>query len=79
MAAGTLDAAWVKTRIGDELGLTDDDLARLYGVKAGALDRIRSAVRPEEIPPHQWERLVAEIQAQNAAKADEFGRSSRRS
>jgi hypothetical protein len=34
-----LDAAQVKARIGDELGLTDEDLARLYGVDLKALDK----------------------------------------
>lgn len=38
MAAKTIDAAWVKTRVGDELGLTDDDLVRLYGIDAKALN-----------------------------------------
>ncbi len=32
-------AAWIRVRIGDELGLTEDDLARLYGVLPGDLDR----------------------------------------
>jgi hypothetical protein len=34
-----LDVEWVKTRIGDELGLSANDLAHLYGVGANALDR----------------------------------------
>jgi hypothetical protein len=38
MAAKTIDAAWIKTRVGDELGLTDDDLVRLYGIDAKALN-----------------------------------------
>ncbi len=34
-----LNTAQVKARIGDELGLTDDDLARLYGVDPGGVDK----------------------------------------
>jgi hypothetical protein len=43
------EAAWIKTRIGDELGLTEDDLARLYGVMPNDLDRylVRLAADPE--------------------------------
>ncbi len=34
-----LNAAQVKAKIGDELGLTDEDLARLYGVDASGVDK----------------------------------------
>ena len=34
-----VDTTWVKNRIGDELGLTENDLARLYGVETAALDK----------------------------------------
>jgi|GEM_PF-4921867 hypothetical protein len=33
-----VDTTWVKNRIGDEMGLTEEDLARLYGVEKKALD-----------------------------------------
>jgi hypothetical protein len=39
-----LDVEWVKTRIGDELGLSANDLAHLYGVGANALDRRLSSL-----------------------------------
>jgi hypothetical protein len=39
MAANTINSAWVKTRIGDELGLNDTDLAALYGIEARVLDK----------------------------------------
>ena len=61
MAAGTLDAAWVKTRIGDELGLTDDDLARLYGVNASALDRHLASLGKEN--NSIYERILSDVDA----------------
>src|SRR5260221_11317013 len=39
MATKTVNAAWVKTRIGDELGLSDADLAALYGIDMRTLDK----------------------------------------
>jgi len=33
-----VNPTWIKNRIGDELGLTQDDLARLYNVEASQLD-----------------------------------------
>ncbi len=37
--AAKIDMSWVKNRIADELGLTEDDLAHLYGVEVRALDK----------------------------------------
>ena len=39
MATGQIDATWVKTRIGDEFGLTETDLIGLYGIDASKLDK----------------------------------------
>lgn len=39
MAAKTIDARWVKTRVSEELGLTEEDLARLYGIEANAVNK----------------------------------------
>jgi len=39
MAAKTIDANWIKTRVSDELGLTEDDLARLYGIDSNAVNQ----------------------------------------
>jgi hypothetical protein len=43
-----LDTSRVKTRIGDELGLTDEDLARLYNVDAGQLNRHLASMGKDE-------------------------------
>ena len=55
------EAAWIKTRIGDELGLTEDDLARLYGVGPNDLDRhlVRLAADPEAAV----QRILADVNA----------------
>lgn len=55
------EAAWIKTRIGDELGLTEDDLARLYGVSPNDLDRylVRLAADPEAVVQH----ILADVHA----------------
>ena len=57
--------AWIRARIGDELGLTDDDLARLYSVLPGDLDRhlIGLAVDPEAAV----QRVLADVNAVGAA------------
>lgn len=34
-----MNTLWVKIRLGDELGLTDDDLSRIYGISSGTLDK----------------------------------------
>lgn len=39
MAAKTIDATWIKARVGDELGLVEDDLARLYGIDASGVNK----------------------------------------
>ncbi len=39
MAAKTIDANWIKARVSDELGLTEDDLARLYGIEPNAVNK----------------------------------------
>jgi hypothetical protein len=39
MASKTIDATWVKMRVGDELGLNETDLAGLYGIEVKALDK----------------------------------------
>jgi hypothetical protein len=54
-----LDAEWVKTRISDELGLSADDLARLYGVGAGALDQ--HLVKLESNAQVLSERILADV------------------
>src|SRR5258708_39561356 len=39
MAAKTIDANWIKARVSDELGLTEDDLARLYSIEPNAVNK----------------------------------------
>jgi hypothetical protein len=43
-----LDTSRVKTRISDELGLTDEDLARLYNVDASQLNRHLTSMGKDE-------------------------------
>ncbi len=56
-----LDLEWVKTRIGDELGLSADDLARLYRVNAGALDQHLASLG--NTPQAVSERVLTDIDA----------------
>lgn len=38
MSTGTIDMVWIKNRVGDELGLSEADLVRLYGIGKEQLD-----------------------------------------
>jgi hypothetical protein len=55
------DVAWLKARIGDELGLIDDDLARLYGVDVGALDKHLRSLSGD--PNAAYEQVLADVDA----------------
>jgi len=59
------EAAWIKARIGDELGLTEDDLVRLYGLSPNDLDRylVRLAADPEAAV----QRILADVNASGTA------------
>src|SRR5215813_10950833 len=61
MAKGTLSADWVKTRIGDELGLTENDLARLYGIEVSALDKHLATLGGNETAV--YERILSDVDA----------------
>ena len=61
MAKATLNADWVKARIGDELGLTEDDLARLYGIEVAALDRHLTSLGNDETAV--YERILSDVDA----------------
>jgi hypothetical protein len=54
-----LNAAQVKARIGDELGLTDEDLARLYGVDAGKLDKHLASLEKDANAVYQ--RILSDV------------------
>ena len=58
---GTLSADWVKTRIGDELGLTENDLARLYGIEVTELDRHLASLGNDETAV--YERVLSDVDA----------------
>ncbi len=56
-----LDTTWIKTRVADELGLTEDDLARLYGVDSGSLDsQLASLDRNKNAV---YERVLSDVDA----------------
>ncbi len=55
------DTAWVKARIGDELGLIDNDLARLYGVEVNTLNRHLASLGGDEDSIYQ--RILSDVDA----------------
>lgn len=57
----TLDTAWIKTRVADELGLTEDDLARLYGVDDAGLDDQLAGLDNDENAV--YERVLSDVDA----------------
>ncbi|MHB8626618.1 MAG: hypothetical protein ACYDBJ_01315 [Aggregatilineales bacterium] len=65
MNKAVAEAAWIKTRIGDELGLTEDDLARLYGALPGDLDSHLVGLAPDSEAAVQ--RILADVNAASAA------------
>jgi hypothetical protein len=50
---------WVKARIGDELGLTEEALARLYGVDERGLDRRLAALGRD--PGAVYQRVLTDV------------------
>jgi hypothetical protein len=54
-----LNAAQVKAKVGDELGLTDEDLARLYGVDAGAVDKHLASLGKD--PDAVYQRILSDV------------------
>src|SRR5690242_1517155 len=56
-----LDTAWIKTRVADELGLMEDDLARLYGVDGASLDDQLAALDANENAI--YERVLSDVDA----------------
>ncbi len=56
-----VDTTWVKNRIGDEMGLTEDDLARLYGVETKGLDaHLRTIAKASAAV---YEKVLADLDA----------------
>jgi len=56
-----LDTAWIKTRVADELGLTEDDLARLYGVDSASVDSQLAALDNDK--GAVYERVLSDVDA----------------
>jgi len=61
MAKGTLSADWVKARIGDEFGLTENDLARLYSIEVATLDKHLASLGKDETSV--YERILSDVDA----------------
>jgi hypothetical protein len=59
------EAAWIKIRIGDELGLTEDDLTRLYGVTPNRLDSHLVGLAAD--PEAAVQRILADVHAAGTA------------
>ncbi|HLY27202.1 MAG TPA: hypothetical protein VKQ72_12730, partial [Aggregatilineales bacterium] len=59
--AAKLDASWIKNRIADELGLTEDDLAHLYGVEVRALDKHLGTLGADN--KSVYERILSDVDA----------------
>ena len=59
--AAKLDIAWVKNRVADELGLTEDDLAHLYGVEVRALDKHLATFGKDN--QSVYERILSDVDA----------------
>ncbi len=54
-----LNTAQVKAKVGDELGLTDDDLARLYGVDPAAVDKHLATLGKD--PETVYQRILSDV------------------
>jgi len=60
-------AAWIKARLGDELGLSDDDLAALYQTTPGQLTEQLTA--STDAPEAVVKQIIADIDGAAAHKA----------
>src|SRR5579859_1603043 len=57
-------AHWIKSRIGDDLGLTEDDLMRLYGISPVQLDRYLVGLAAD--PEDAVQRVLSDVNAASA-------------
>src|SRR5258708_6293606 len=59
--ANKINVNWIKARVGDELGLSADDLTRLYGIDANALDKQLTTLGSDN--QTVYERVLSDVDA----------------